>query len=178
MLLLNTSPREVSRSSSFPTLPPRGADHQSFDSQVSSTGSSPFFSFRVRPSLCSSVCFFRFLSAASLWSSFVIEPLTTDTPTPTPTLKFWFAGDTGYSALPATAASADHTVDLTRPVCPAFKEIGERWGGFDLALIPIGAYEPRSVCGFSSALLGSRPDDADAAPSVCLRQILHVPHPL
>lgn len=39
------------------------------------------------------------------------------------TLRFYFAGDTGY--------------------CPVFKEIGERFGGIDLAAIPIGAYEPR-----------------------------------
>jgi len=38
--------------------------------------------------------------------------------------KIWFAGDTGYN-----------------PV--QFKEIGERSGPFDVALIPIGAYEPR-----------------------------------
>lgn len=36
-------------------------------------------------------------------------------------MRFWFAGDTGY--------------------CPVFKEIGERCGPFDLAAIPIGAYE-------------------------------------
>jgi N-acyl-phosphatidylethanolamine-hydrolysing phospholipase D len=35
----------------------------------------------------------------------------------------YFAGDTGY--------------------CPDFKEIGVRFGGFDLAMIPIGAYRPR-----------------------------------
>jgi N-acyl-phosphatidylethanolamine-hydrolysing phospholipase D len=37
--------------------------------------------------------------------------------------SLYFAGDTGYS--------------------PIFKEIGERFGGFDLAMIPIGAYKPR-----------------------------------
>ncbi len=37
--------------------------------------------------------------------------------------RFWFAGDTGY--------------------CPAFREIGERYGPFDLAAIPTGAYGPR-----------------------------------
>jgi N-acyl-phosphatidylethanolamine-hydrolysing phospholipase D len=31
------------------------------------------------------------------------------------------------------------------PHCPAFAEIGERLGPFDLGLIPIGAYEPRHV---------------------------------
>src|ERR1019366_5434018 len=35
----------------------------------------------------------------------------------------YFAGDTGYS--------------------PSFPEIGRRFGGFDLAMIPIGGYEPR-----------------------------------
>ena len=38
--------------------------------------------------------------------------------------KFWFAGDTGYDAR-------------------IFSEIGERAGPFDLALIPVGGYEPR-----------------------------------
>lgn len=28
-------------------------------------------------------------------------------------------------------------------MCPAFAEIGERYGPFDVALIPIGAYGPR-----------------------------------
>jgi N-acyl-phosphatidylethanolamine-hydrolysing phospholipase D len=37
--------------------------------------------------------------------------------------RFFFAGDTGYNSL--------------------FKEIGEKLGPFDLAAIPIGAYEPR-----------------------------------
>jgi L-ascorbate metabolism protein UlaG (beta-lactamase superfamily) len=35
----------------------------------------------------------------------------------------YFAGDTGYA--------------------PIFREIGERFGGFDLAMIPIGCYNPR-----------------------------------
>ncbi|NXK30351.1 NAPEP phospholipase, partial [Piprites chloris] len=37
--------------------------------------------------------------------------------------RFFFAGDTGY--------------------CLAFEQIGKRFGPFDLAAIPIGAYEPR-----------------------------------
>lgn len=37
--------------------------------------------------------------------------------------SFWFAGDTGYA--------------------PVFKEIGDRLGPFDLAVIPTGAYAPR-----------------------------------
>jgi len=31
------------------------------------------------------------------------------------------------------------------PVCPAFAEIGERFGGCDVALLPIGAYSPRAA---------------------------------
>jgi len=49
-----------------------------------------------------------------LWVSWVIEHKKQ---------KIFFAGDTGY---------AEH-----------FKQIGEQYGPFDLALIPIGAYEPR-----------------------------------
>uniref|UniRef100_A0A8C5QI60 N-acyl-phosphatidylethanolamine-hydrolyzing phospholipase D n=1 Tax=Leptobrachium leishanense TaxID=445787 RepID=A0A8C5QI60_9ANUR len=40
-----------------------------------------------------------------------------------PTNRFFFAGDTGY--------------------CSAFEQIGKRFGPFDVAAIPIGAYAPR-----------------------------------
>ena len=50
----------------------------------------------------------------SLWGGFVIE---------SPSVRFYFAGDTGYPA--------------------AFKDIGRRFPGIDYALLPIGAYEPR-----------------------------------
>jgi L-ascorbate metabolism protein UlaG (beta-lactamase superfamily) len=49
-----------------------------------------------------------------LWGGFVIEA---------PDATVYFAGDSGY--------------------CPHFAEIGRRFPGIDLALIPIGAYEPR-----------------------------------
>lgn len=38
--------------------------------------------------------------------------------------KIYFAGDTGYNEF-------------------VFKEIGQKFGGFDISLIPIGAYDPR-----------------------------------
>ena len=50
----------------------------------------------------------------TLWAGWVVE---------TPGFKFFFGGDSGYT--------------------PHFKEIGDAFGGFDLAAIPIGAYEPR-----------------------------------
>ena len=50
----------------------------------------------------------------TLWGGFVISA---------DGRSAYFAGDTGYG--------------------PDFKEIGARFGGFDLSLLPIGAYEPR-----------------------------------
>ena len=52
----------------------------------------------------------------SLWGGYAVF---------TDKLRFYFAGDTGY--------------------CPVFKSIGEMYGPFDLAAIPIGAYEPRRL---------------------------------
>lgn len=51
---------------------------------------------------------------ARLWCSFMIRR---------PHFAVYFCGDSGY--------------------CPAFREIGERFNGCDVALLPIGAYEPR-----------------------------------
>lgn len=50
----------------------------------------------------------------TLWAGWVVR---------TPDFRFFFAGDSGYD--------------------PLFKEIGRRYGPFDLAAVPIGAYEPR-----------------------------------
>ncbi len=52
----------------------------------------------------------------TLWASFGISG---------PEAKVFFAGDTGYG--------------------PAFQEMGELTGPYDLALVPIGAYAPRTV---------------------------------
>lgn len=49
-----------------------------------------------------------------LWCSFMIE---------SPQFSVFFCGDSGY--------------------CPAFREIGAHFDGCDVALLPIGAYEPR-----------------------------------
>lgn len=64
--------------------------------------------------------------------------------------KVYFGGDTGYRAVPEElpeSASVEFTPELhgKYPHCPAFKEIGDLRGPFDLGLIPIGAYAPRFI---------------------------------
>ncbi|KAJ1922446.1 Protein-lysine N-methyltransferase efm4 [Tieghemiomyces parasiticus] len=60
--------------------------------------------------------------------------------------RFYFAGDTGYRTVRDRAHELTlDTAEDTTPVCPAFREIGERYGPFDLSCIPIGAYSPRWV---------------------------------
>jgi N-acyl-phosphatidylethanolamine-hydrolysing phospholipase D len=61
----------------------------------------------------------------TLWSSWAVKDKTTGK-------QVYFAGDTAYR----TVRGDDDEEKV--PTCPAFKEIGERFGGFDLALIPIG----------------------------------------
>lgn len=43
----------------------------------------------------------------------------------------------------------DYDPKYNFPICPAFAQVGEFRGPFDLGLIPIGAYAPRHI--FSSA---------------------------
>lgn len=45
----------------------------------------------------------------------------------------FFGGDTAYR----TVFDGENEDEV--PVCPVFKEIGEEFGGFDLAFIPIGS---------------------------------------
>ncbi len=57
----------------------------------------------------------------------------------------WFGGDTGYRSVPELAKDVDDYGEDFKdlPHCPAFKQIGDLRGPFDLGLIPIGAYDPR-----------------------------------
>ncbi|KAJ3322227.1 hypothetical protein HDV06_003287 [Boothiomyces sp. JEL0866] len=64
----------------------------------------------------------------TLWSSWVL--LSDDK-------RFFFGGDTGYRTV------REGMDEDTAPTCPAFKEIGEKYGPFNLSAIPIGAYSPR-----------------------------------
>ncbi|KAI0074857.1 N-acyl-phosphatidylethanolamine-hydrolyzing phospholipase D [Panus rudis PR-1116 ss-1] len=75
---------------------------------------------------------------ATLWSSWAIEEVfDADKSNEREPKKVYFAGDTGYRTV------RDGEDPDAQPVCPAFAEIGEKIGPFDLAMIPIGAYSPR-----------------------------------
>ncbi|KAK7001493.1 Zn-dependent hydrolase oxidoreductase family [Favolaschia claudopus] len=83
----------------------------------------------------------------SLWGGWVVEsspsPQTSSSSSAentTPPARIYFGGDTGYRSVPSDTDDGPDTL----PVCPAFKEIGARFAsGFDFAMIPIGAYQPR-----------------------------------
>lgn len=66
----------------------------------------------------------------TLWASWVVEEVRSQGSEPG--VKMFFGGDTGYRAV------LDGKNEDEMPVCPVFKEIGERFGGFDFAMIPIG----------------------------------------
>ena len=61
----------------------------------------------------------------ALWAAWVVDDLRSHK-------KVYFAGDTGYRTV------RDGEDEDKVPVCPAFAEAGGRFGGFDLALLPIG----------------------------------------
>jgi N-acyl-phosphatidylethanolamine-hydrolysing phospholipase D len=73
----------------------------------------------------------------TLWSSWAVEELSSTGQASG--FKVWFGGDTGYRYV--GVGEDENEV----PFCPAFKEIGQKFGSFDLALIPIGAYQPRAA---------------------------------
>lgn len=57
--------------------------------------------------------------------------------------RLFFAGDTGYCHVTSDTQFTHH--DAPHPPCPAFKEVGELYGPFDLALVPAGCFKPRSI---------------------------------
>ncbi|KIJ50302.1 hypothetical protein M422DRAFT_245551 [Sphaerobolus stellatus SS14] len=83
--------------------------------------------------------------STTLWGSWAIEsnPLnpTTSQPInrPMENKKLWFGSDTGYRSM------HNGEDEDALPVHPVFKDIGAKFGGFDLVLNPIGAYAPRSL---------------------------------
>jgi N-acyl-phosphatidylethanolamine-hydrolysing phospholipase D len=57
--------------------------------------------------------------------------------------RLFFAGDTGYCHV--TSDTEFTHQNGPHPPCPAFKEIGQLYGPFDVALVPVGCFKPRSV---------------------------------
>lgn len=56
--------------------------------------------------------------------------------------KIYFAGDTGFCTLTRETEHPGLLRESGGPVCPVFAEIGKKFGPFDVAFIPIGAYSP------------------------------------
>jgi N-acyl-phosphatidylethanolamine-hydrolysing phospholipase D len=79
-----------------------------------------------------------FDKAKTLWASWVVE---------SGNKKVFFGGDTAYRSVPHLPDTEDDYSEKYNhlPVCPAFKQIGELRGPFDLGLLPIGAYTPRYI---------------------------------
>lgn len=74
-----------------------------------------------------------------LWCSFVLQ---------SSSHAVFFGGDTGYRAVGEDNNTDDTDTDTDKkekpPHCPAFAEIGRKYGPFALSLLPIGCYSPRS----------------------------------
>ncbi|KAL8687799.1 MAG: hypothetical protein Q9224_005047 [Gallowayella concinna] len=78
-----------------------------------------------------------FDKGCTLWASWSVE---------SGGKKVWFGGDTGYRSVPELPKEVDdYGPEYDFPHCPAFKQIGELRGPFDLGMIPIGAYDPRHI---------------------------------
>ncbi|KIJ39612.1 hypothetical protein M422DRAFT_175013, partial [Sphaerobolus stellatus SS14] len=78
----------------------------------------------------------------ALWGLWALKVASVYSPTNGPTMenkKLWFGGDTRYRSV------RDGEDEDKLPVCPAFKKIEAKFGAFDLALIPIGAYALRGL---------------------------------
>jgi N-acyl-phosphatidylethanolamine-hydrolysing phospholipase D len=73
----------------------------------------------------------------TLWCSWVVKESQPSSK------KLFFAGDTGYCHVHSDTQYSHHSAPT--PPCPVFKEIGTLYGPFDLALVPVGCFKPRSV---------------------------------
>ncbi|KAM0756263.1 Metallo-hydrolase/oxidoreductase [Meredithblackwellia eburnea MCA 4105] len=76
----------------------------------------------------------------TLWASWAVELLPTADAASATGPRVWFGGDTGFKSVPRGVETEEGL-----PTCPVFKEIGAKFGSFDLSMIPIGAYDPRWV---------------------------------
>lgn len=82
----------------------------------------------------------------TLWGGWVLRHMHTN-------VRCYFAGDTAYRVIDESSEGYPYPTEAERQQlaeqypkrkpCPAFRTIGDKWGPFDLAMIPIGAYSPR-----------------------------------
>lgn len=95
----------------------------------------------------------------TLWCSWSLRLMKGDQSS----FSYFFAGDTGYASVSKTDLESDLILSSPRDrdYCPAFKEIGDRLGPFNLSCIPIGAYLPRRIM----SGIHCAPEDA-----VCIHQ--------
>ena len=68
----------------------------------------------------------------SLWAGFTVTSVKEPKNPSEKRFKVYFTGDTGYRFVP------DGAEEDAQDVCPVFKEIGRKFGSFDLAFLPIG----------------------------------------
>ncbi len=83
----------------------------------------------------------------TLWGSWVVQevtPAALESSGPADGVNVYFAGDTGYRAV--RPGQDEEKV----PYCPAFEEIGQKFGSFDFAMIPIGYVYAPSLFGPSA----------------------------
>ncbi len=83
----------------------------------------------------------------TLWGSWVVQevtPAALESSGPADGVNVYFAGDTGYRAV--RPGQDEEKV----PYCPAFEEIGQKFGSFDFAMIPIGYVYALSLFGSSA----------------------------
>jgi L-ascorbate metabolism protein UlaG (beta-lactamase superfamily) len=77
---------------------------------------------------------------ATLWAGWTFQALGEDE---SKGKSIYFAGDSGYRTVPRGTTKEE---EENLPHCPAFQEIGEKLGPFDVAAIPIGAYNVSYLC--------------------------------
>jgi len=92
----------------------------------------------------------------TLWCSWIVREANTEGAA---AKSLFFAGDTGYRHVDSANPTEEEQDSMPR--CPAFKEIGDTYGPFDLALLPIGLYSPRDLM----ASVHCAPED-----SVCIHE--------
>ena len=75
--------------------------------------------------------------------AFQLDPLNRPLQTSFGHPRLYFAGDTGYRSVDKVDPTPEEAAQY--PHCPAFQEIGDTLGPFDLALLPIGLFMPRNL---------------------------------